>query len=163
MKLAAKTVRPRPLREQKFIEAYFTTRSIEKASVLCGVKLAVAEAMYAKPEVRAEIDRKTSLVETEITKQAAAKAIIHMELLDDELKKTVILDPKKYGATKLKAIEMGYGRVGMFREGNFTVPNSGGDPTKPSIFRATERTVKRTEEITERKVESVGFAKISDV
>src|SRR6185437_12631486 len=98
MKLAAKTVRPRPLREQKFIEAYFITRSIEKASVLCGMKLNAAEAMYAKPDVKAEIERKISLVDTEIVRQAAAKAIIHMELLDDELKKTVILDPKEYGA-----------------------------------------------------------------
>jgi hypothetical protein len=163
MREAAKILRPRPLREQKFIEAYFTTRSIEKASILCGMKLNAAEAMYAKPDVKAEIDRKIGLVDTEIVKQAAAKAIIHMELLDEELKKTVILDPKKYGATKLKAMEMGYGRLGMFREGNFSVPNAGADPNKPSIFRASERTVRRTtEEITERKVEGIGLTKVSE-
>lgn len=139
----------------RFIAYYTDFEDLPKAATHAGLSLTAATKLYRDKAVRAEIDRRLDKLHGEQAKLIAKARQVTTLYLDDRLVEAV-----KHGAAKgdTKALELGYRRVGMFRDGEFLgVPRA--DQTTPKadaqqnmIYRATavERTVTRTEQVTER-------------
>lgn len=136
----------------RFISYYSDFEDLAKAALHVGISLNAAKRLYRDKDVRAEIDRRLDKIHNEEAKLKAKARQVTVLYLDDRLVEAV-----KQGAAKgdIKALELGYRRIGIFRDGEFLgVPRADQTTPKadaqPMIYRAMERTVTRTEQVTER-------------
>lgn len=136
----------------RFVSYYVDLEDLAKAAIQTGLSFSAAQKLYRDKAVRAEIDRRLDKLHGEEAKLRAKARQITVIYLDDKLVEAV-----KHGAAKgdTKALELGYQRVGMYRDGEFLgVPRADQVTPKadaqPMIYRAMERTVTRTEQVTER-------------
>lgn len=144
----------------KFVDAYVHLRDIKEASKEVGILLGEGRKLWADPKVKAEIDRRMESVAKETDKLIAKKRVVNVEQLDQHLMQVVTLPRKSLkesptlAASKVKAIELGYQRVGLLYDNNF-VPDAASAPTAeeaPRIFRATERTILTHQVVTHQQV-----------
>jgi hypothetical protein len=119
---------------------------IKRAAREANVKLAVARRIYKNLEVRAECDKRLDILHTEQAKLAAQAQRLQVNFLDHNLVVAV-----REGARKgdTKALELGYARVGLMRNNQFTAPPASADPNAPPKIYRAEHTVTRTEQVTE--------------
>lgn len=131
-----------------FVEAYVNCLDLDRAAVHVGLQPEMGRSLYRRPRVRAEIDRRLEAIESETNRAIAKKRIIDVETLDHNLKRVITISKKELLATpalaapKVKAIELGYRRVGLLIDDNF-VPDEGTVGSRPNetpgIFRTAER------------------------
>lgn len=147
-----------PLEPQllKFVDAYLSYRDVSKAAVEAGFPSKAGSGLYRRKAIHEEIQRRMSSIDGEVDKIIAKKRMVNVESLDKNLmqivtipRKTLIETPQ-LAASKVKAIELGYQRVGLLLDGNF-VPDASSGPEKqetPRIYRSAEQTI-ITHQITE--------------
>lgn len=128
---------------QKFVTMFVNYRDLKQAACLVGLDAKMGPVLYKEPKVRAAIDRKILLVDIEDAKVKAQANQLTVDRLDAALFEEV--KSKKNGHVRVRAIELGYRRRGMIREGEFYVAP---DPTKgnnaPSMYRAHQTTLRQT-------------------
>ena len=140
-------------RINRFISHYVNHEDLRKAATLSGLQVEEAERIYKRKEVRAEIDKRLNVVHNQQAKLIAKYKTVEVNFLDDQLVRTIKRAGERGDA---KALIVGYQRLGMFRDGEFigapkaVDPGGAGSQDRPMIFRAVERTVTRTEQVTER-------------
>lgn len=135
---------------EKFICAYLNTLDLEKASIEAGLQPETGRALYKRPAIRSEIERRKKAIESEVHSQIAKKRVVGVDALDKNLMQVVRLAKKDLvespalAASKVKAIELGYQRVGLLVDGNF-VPDAGTEVGKPDeaprIYRSSEQSI----------------------
>lgn len=132
----------------RFISYYCQFEDLKRVAAYCGISNDKAKGLYQNPTVRAEIDKRLDKIHTEQAKLIARSKKVDAMFLDDKLVEAV-----EKGAARgdTKALELGYRRVGIFREGEFMGqppdPNQPVDPALAPIFRAERIT---TNTVTER-------------
>lgn len=151
------TERPLPVTIQRFIDWMVRLRDPEKAALNSDLKASWGMKLYREPEIRAKIDRRIGLIERERDSLIAKAQALDISLLDSSLVDTIKTSAKDNGHVKVKAIELGYKRVGVLVDDNFIMgggKSSGNDPVRPSMYSALEiqTTVTRTEQITTREI-----------
>lgn len=134
---------------QKFVTMYVNYRDLKQAACLVGLDAKMGAILYKEPKVRAAIDRKILLVDIEDAKVKAQANRLTVDQLDAALFEEV--KSKKNGHIRVRAIELGYRRTGLIRDGEFYVaPDPNNSKNAPSIY---QRQMKRTtEQITETVV-----------
>lgn len=114
--------RPLSADEQRFIRHYVRERDPEKAAKKARLRPEQGMQFYKRAHVREDIDRRLRVIELEQAKIDAADIQRKVDLTDDflneHLRKTIELDPTKYGAIKLKALGLGYVLRSRIRQGN---------------------------------------------
>jgi hypothetical protein len=134
---------------QIFIAAYVNTRDLAEAAALARLDTKWGRILYKEPKVRAQIDRKINLIDVEDAKLKAQSNKLTADILDAALVQEVL--NKKGGQTRIRAIELGYRRKGLMREGEFYVaPDPVADRNAPSMYGSRQTTLRRTvtEEVT---------------
>jgi hypothetical protein len=149
---------PLPLDPQllKFVDAYLSYRDVGKAAVEAGYQSKAGAGIYRRKAVHDEIQRRMAGIDGEVDKIIAKKRMVNVEALDKNLMQVVtiprktLIETPQLAASKVKAIELGYQRVGLLLDGNF-VPDASSGPEKqeaPRIYRSAEQTI-ITHQITE--------------
>jgi hypothetical protein len=140
----------------KFVDAYLSYRDVSKAAVEAGYQSKAGAGIYRRKAVHDEIQRRMASIDGEVDKIIAKKRVVNVEALDKNLmqvvtiSKATIKEVPQLAASKVKAIELGYQRVGLLLDGNF-VPDASSGPEKqeaPRIYRSAEQTI-ITHQITE--------------
>jgi hypothetical protein len=165
--MPVKTATPqKPLSKahEKFVDVMVHDGDKVKASVAAGYNQSGWKRLLENKRILAEIERRKGLVEAEVAKLTAKKRVVNIEALDQALMAVVRVDVKKIpqlGPSKVRAIELGYERVGILVDGTF-IPDSPTTTTAspdeaPRIFRATEariltHTIETRQEVTRREV-----------
>jgi len=144
---------------EKFITAYLNTLDLDKASIEAGFQPETGRSLYKRPAIRSEIERRKKAIEAEVNHQIAKKRVVGVDALDKNLMQVVRLAKKDLvespalAASKVKAIELGYQRVGLLVDGNF-IPDASTEVGKPDeaprIFRSAEQSI-LTHQITETR------------
>jgi len=139
--------RPLTKRQLKFIDAYIHLEDLAKAAVQAGADPSWGKTCWKNTRIRAEIEKRQAVVIQEKAKLKAQKDALNVELLDKELVKTVQTSAKENGHVKVKAIELGYRRIGLMNPDDSFVPDTpikdvGGEkPETPRIYRALDTTI----------------------
>lgn len=155
-------------KQYKFVDKYVHTQDVKKAATLAGYEPEYGSRLYSNKSIKAEIDSRMEIVNTEKGKLTAKIHILGRELLDEEL---VSVIKSEISPTKLNAIEMGYRRIGMIAGDEF-IPDPDHQANKPveqvpRIFRASQRelithtteTKQTIERVVERQIEATVPAK----
>lgn len=128
-------------------------QDLARAAKTCRITVAKAKQFYRRPEVRVEIQKRLDVYLDEQAKLAAQSKKVDIRYLDSKLVIAV-----REGAKKgdIKALELGYERLGLRRDGNFMTQAQSTDQERPNIYRAIEQTVTQTvtQQVTQRLVES---------
>lgn len=135
---------------EKFICAYLNTLDLEKASIEAGLQPETGRALYKRPAIRSEIERRKKAIESEVHHQIAKKRIVTVDALDRSLMRVATFSKKELKETPAlaapmrAAIELGYQRTGILVDGNF-VPDAGTEVGKPDeaprIYRSSEQSI----------------------
>jgi len=134
---------PMAAQVQRFITYYVNCRDLKEAACKVALMPEMGEKLFKLPKVRAAIQKRINIVETEIAKQAAKAHMLTVPLLDASLVEEV--KSKKNGHIRIRAIELGYKRTGMIRDGEFYVaPDPNANRNAPSIYRAQQTTLRQT-------------------
>jgi hypothetical protein len=135
----------------QFISYYVSTEDLSLAAKKCGLEVEHARRLYARKGIREAIDKRLEVVHEAQAKLVAKYRMVTVEMIDDQL-----VTAMKKGAQRgdPRALELGYRRMGIFRNGEFIGLDNPNEPVAagahpPPIFRV-ERTVTRTEQVTER-------------
>jgi hypothetical protein len=148
---ARSTVTRFPANVQRFIQVYVGCRDKEKAALRSGFEAEAGDKLLSKKPIRAEIERKIRIIDLETAKLTAQANKLQVELIDSELVKTIKISAKTGGTTKVKAMELGYERLGILRDGAFVVIQEK-ENAAPSIYRALHTTtVRQITEVTEQR------------
>jgi len=102
---------------QRFITFYLSCRDLKEAACKCGLDPAMGEKLFQVPRVRNAIQRRINLVEMESAKLRAKADLLTVDLLDASLCDEV--KSKRNGHIRIRAIELGYKRTGLIRDGEF--------------------------------------------
>ena len=149
---------PMSAQEYKFVDAYCAHRDVGKAAIEAGYASKDGQGLYRRKAIHEEITNRMGNITAEVDKQLAKKRVVNVEMLDKSLMEVVriprktLLDTPALATPKVKAIELGYQRVGLLIDGNF-VPDSSSGPSQqeaPRIYRAQEQTI-ITHQITETR------------
>jgi len=138
--------------ELAIVDAMIHTREIGAAAIQCGLSRYRAVSISRRPHVAEEIERRQKIEGAEVAKIVARKRIVNIEALDKNLMQVVKLpvaalkESPTLAASKVKAIELGFQRIGMLIDGNFVPDESSinvgkGAEDGPRIFRATNTTM----------------------
>lgn len=145
--------------EQRFVNFMSRSNDLDVAAEQAKISRKEADRLYKRVPVFNAIRRKQELVERESARLTAKATSVTLELIDNELLRTIKGDA--HGMVKLRAMELGYRRIGMIRENEFVLPNmgthqqpEGGQEDKPqsgpSFYRAFEsRTTTTVHEVRE--------------
>lgn len=146
---------------QKFATFYSHHEDLKLAACQAKLMPEMGAKLYRNPKVREIIDRKLLLIEVENAKLAARSKQLTADRLDVALLEEVA--SKKNGHVRVRAIELGYRRTGMIRDGEFYVaPDPAANKNAPSIYRASQVTVKRTMTATEEVTHTQAAAAVAD-
>lgn len=131
----------------KFVDGMVHHGDEKKASIDAGFCPIGYRNLLKNPRILEEIDRRKKNVQKEQDLLTAKKKIVTVDALDTALMAVVRVDVKKIpqlGPSKVRAIELGYERVGVLVDGTF-IPDSpvqtAGVPAvdeHPRIFRIGE-------------------------
>jgi hypothetical protein len=138
----------------RFIHFYTTSvafKDEDRAGRMAHIEPRLVQRIMKDGEIRQEIDRKLSILEIEQAKLEAHARLLTVGVLDSALFEEV--RSKKNGSVRIRAIELGYKRTGLIRDGEFYVaPDPAANQNAPSIYQA-QTTVKRTvtEEVTQTR------------
>jgi hypothetical protein len=147
---------PLTAKEYKFVDAYCSYRDVEKAAVEAGYASKAGVGLYRRKPIHELITERMGNITAEADKQLAKKRVVNVEMLDKSLMEVVriprktLIETPTLATPKVKAIELGYQRVGLLIDGNF-VPDASSGPSQqeaPRIYRAQEQTI-ITHQITE--------------
>jgi len=128
---------------QRFIFFYVNERDLQLAATKAGLEPEMGERLYREPKVRAAIEKKIHLVDVEHAKLAAQALSLNVSLLDASLAEEV--KNKKSGAVRMRAIELGYKRTGVMRDGEFVLaPDPDAARKAPSIYQSRQTILRRT-------------------
>lgn len=128
---------------QRFVTFYVSTRDLKTAACLAQLDPKMGEKLYKEPKVRESIDKKILLVDIEEAKVKAQANLLTVDRLDAALFEEV--KSKKNGHIRVRAIELGYRRTGLIRDGEFYVaPDASANKNAPSIYRAQQTTLRQT-------------------
>lgn len=159
---------PLSARILRFVDAYVSCRDLEKSAIEVGLDPEKGKSLYRRAVIRAEIDKRIAAVDAETAKLLAKRRVVTVEALDKNLMHIVTMPVKALkeapalATSKVRAIELGYQRVGLMIDGNF-IPDGSSEAAKateaPRIFRATEQTILThqvtTQTVTRREVAAV--------
>jgi hypothetical protein len=144
---------PLPERILRFCDHYVHSRDLKKAAIACGFEPEDGSKLFRFQRVKDEIKRRTALVEGEDAKLIATERAkvrkVNTPALDKALMEMVKIKPKDVlgaptlAASKVKAVELGYRRLGLLVDDNFIpdVPTGPVQVQSPRIFRPTEQTI----------------------
>jgi len=135
---------------QKFITYYINHFDLKLAACQAKLMPEMGERLYKHPKVKALIDRKVMILDVEKAKLKARAETLTVSLLDASLAEEV--KSKKNGGIRIRAIELGYKRTGLIRDGEFYVaPETTSNKNAPSIYQSRQITLRRTvtEEVTQ--------------
>lgn len=141
---------PMAAQVQRFITHYVNCRDLKEAACKVSLMPEMGEKLFKQPKVRTAIQKRINLVETEIAKQTAKAQLLTVPLLDASLVEEV--KSRKNGHIRIRAIELGYKRTGLIRDGEFYVaPDPNANKNAPSIYQSKQITMRRTvtEEVTQ--------------
>jgi hypothetical protein len=147
----------------RFISYYCQFEDLKKVAIYCGISDNKAQELYRNKTVREQIDKRLDKIHDEQAKLIAKSRKVDTMFLDDKLVEAV-----KKGAARgdVKALELGYRRVGIFREGEFMGapqdPNTPMNPALAPIFRAERITTSTVTERIEGTVPAPSTEKILD-
>lgn len=128
---------------QQFVTFYVNHRDLKLAACQANLDPDMGAKLYRAPKIRAMIDRKILLVDVEDAKLKAAASRLTVDRLDAALVEEV--RSKKNGHIRVRAIELGYRRTGLIRDGEFYVaPNPNDKSNAPSMYRASQTTLRHT-------------------
>lgn len=128
---------------QRFIMNYVNCRDLKEAACRVSLMPEMGERLFKEPKVRAAIQKRINIVEIEMLKQTAKAHLLTVPLLDASLVEEV--KSRKNGHIRIRAIELGYKRTGMIRDGEFYVaPDPNVNKNAPSIYRAQQTTLRQT-------------------
>lgn len=140
-----------------WITQYVNCQDAEKAAIAVGLPAEMGKKLYRRAAIRAEIDKRMAAINGTVAAIIAHKRVVTVELLDQNLGQIIKLTKKQIlaapplAAAKVKALELGYRRVGLLIDGDF-IPDNNSQTAKPEeaprIFRGDGRTI-LTHEITE--------------
>lgn len=137
-------------KEKRFIQVYTECEDLEEVRKRLDLTKNAAKAFWKKHKV--EIERRLDKVHDYQAKLLAKAAILQAPFLDEHL---VVAVKKGAARGDIRALELGYQRLQLLRDGNFIgwkdpdkAHENAGQPAQPPIFRV-ERTVTRTEQVTE--------------
>lgn len=135
---------------QRFVAYYVNCRDLKTAAATAGLMPEMGEKLFKQPKVKAAIQKRINLYEKELAAQAAKAHLLTVPLLDSALVEEV--KSRKNGHIRIRAIELGYKRTGLIRDGEFYVaPDPSSNKNAPSIYQSRQLTARRTvtEEVTE--------------
>jgi len=98
---------------QRFIQHYIDTKDIDKAGLLAGMDSDDARRCYRTKDVRAAIDKQVEIIDREYAIQRAKSRNLTAEKLDAHLVQSV---EKENGIARVRAMELGYKRLGLIRD-----------------------------------------------
>lgn len=136
---------------QRAIEHYVDCRDIDRAEELAGMEKGDFARAFKRSEVQEIINRKIEAVDQAVAIARANARTLTVDHLDEKLVEAIDAGIKK---GDVKAIELGYERIGMRRDGNFMTQAQSSEQTRPMVYRVLEQTVTRTEQYTQRQIES---------
>lgn len=134
----------------RFITFYVNHRDLKLAACQAGLDPAMGTKLYRVPEVQKKIAHKIMLIDVEMAKLKAKANLLTVDQMDAALYEEI--HSKKNGHVRVRAIELGYRRTGLIRDGEFYVaPDPSSNRNAPSIYRAQQTTMRRTvtEEVTQ--------------
>jgi hypothetical protein len=122
------------------IEYYIDCRDPDRAAMLAGMDPKEFRRFMKHDDVKALIDKKTDLIDKATAKIVAEARSLNVYFLDTHLVKAA-----KKGAERgdVRAIELGYERIGMRRDHNFMTAQQATTQTRPQIYRVIEKTTER--------------------
>jgi hypothetical protein len=135
---------------ERFITFFVNERDAKLAACKASLMPEMGAKLYKHPRIRARIDHKILLIDVEEAKLRAKSKRLTVERLDAALVEEV--DSKKNGHIRVRAIELGYRRTGLIRDGEFYVaPDPSANKNAPSIYQArqTKVTATVTKEVTD--------------
>lgn len=135
---------------ERFITRYVNDRDLAIAACAVGLDPKMGEKLYKNEKVRKRIDHKILLEDTATAKLRAQAKQLTIDRLDAALCEEV--SKKSNGQVRIRAIELGYKRTGLIRDGEFYVaPDPKDSRNSPSIYQSKQITMRRTvtEEVTQ--------------
>lgn len=145
---------------QRFITQYVNCRDLKEAACRASLMPEMGERLFKQPRVRLAIQRRINLVEREMAALTAKAQLLTVPLLDASLVEEV--KSKKNGHIRIRAIELGYKRTGLIRDGEFYVaPDPNANRNAPSIYQSRQLTARRT--VTEEVTETVTKVEVNPV
>lgn len=139
---------PKDLPAAKVVELFITRyvngdRDLKVAACSVGLPPELGERLYKNEKVRKRIDHKILLIDTAEAKIKAQANLLTVHRLDAALYEEV--SSKKNGSVRVRAIELGYKRTGLIRDGEFYVaPDPNANNNAPSIYRAQQTKMRQT-------------------
>lgn len=123
---------------RRFIEHFLDTSDITKAAHLVGMDPGDARDIFSRPEVKAEIDRREDEQQGLLAALRAGARQLQVDFLDDQLVVAV-----KAGAAEgdVKAVTLGYERLGLRRDKNFMTAAQSTQQERPQVYSVLEQTV----------------------
>ena len=132
----------------RFIQFYVTNRDVSKAAKMAHISVTDGNKLMREPAVKKSIEKRIDLIEMEMAKLEAKATMLTVNVLDGALMEEI---QNKKSGVRLRAIELGFRRTGMIRDGEFFVPQPpSGENSGPNIYRALQTTTLRrtvTEEL----------------
>lgn len=146
---------------QRFIKAYMECMDLKTAASSVGLMPDMGVKLFKNPRIYKAIQHRMNLLEMARIALKAKADSLSIPLLDASLAEEV--KSKKNGHVRVRAIELGYKRVGLIRDGEFYVqPDQNSGKSAPSIYQSMQLTQRRTvtEEVTQTmtKVAHPAFA-----
>lgn len=99
----------------RFIVFYVQYKDLEKAAKTCHIPVRVAKQIYRRPDVRVEIDKQLNLFFLELAKLEAQAMYLTESRLDSKLVQ-VIEDEKTVPSVVVRAVEIGYKKLGLVKD-----------------------------------------------
>lgn len=126
------------------IEHYVDSRDPDRAAKLAGMEPKEFRRFMKHEDVAALIQKKLDLIDKATAQVVAQARLLNVYFLDQHLVKAA-----KKGAARgdVRAIELGYERIGMRRDDHFMTAQDSTGQARPQIYRVLEHTVTRTEEV----------------
>lgn len=115
---------------QQFVTFYVNHRDLKLAACQAKLDPDMGPKLYRVPKIRKMIDSKILLIDVENAKLKAQADRLTVDRLDSALVEEV--DSKKNGHIRVRAIELGYRRTGLIRDGEFVGVNKGAGGLNPA-------------------------------
>lgn len=131
------------------IEYFVDCRDPEKAALLADMDPVQFRRFMKHEDVKQKIDKKIDLIDKATAELVAKSRMLSALFLDQHL----IMATKK-GAARgdVRALELGYERIGLRRDNNFMTTDQSSTQTRPHIYRVLEQTITKTEQVTQRQI-----------
>lgn len=101
----------------RFIGFYMNSFDLKEAACKIGLAPEAGEKLFKVPRIKDAIQRRVNLLEGERSRLKAKAELLTVDLLDASLCEEV--KSKNNGHIRVRAIELGYRRTGLIRDGEF--------------------------------------------